>query len=93
MLALKKQERLSIYKKMLEYYKKETLDTYMGFCYTVDCVTRPRLYDINMFPELMKYKPKTPYGAYWWSIMKKQGLTKRIAILEEIIKEMSKKNK
>lgn len=67
---------------------------YYGFCYYLsECVGwEPSIYE---FPELIEYQPKKKYyfgfREYWWSPISKRSHRKRIQILEEIIKNLSKK--
>ena len=86
------QERLEIYKAMLEKLiadRERSLginETLFGLCSILSRVNYK--YTINSFPELMAIKPKKNNGGYWWSVDPKY--TTRIDKLREIIERMEK---
>lgn len=103
-MKITKNQRLLIYKQMLVNIRRKHIEwtyrNYHNFCGALwDINSR---YDIEDFPELMAYKPKTMYTVrqyrkgilvnrrntvYWWS---PYNFNKRVRILEEIIENMEK---
>lgn len=91
----RRQERLTIYKKMLKTFERGPKYTFiLGFCRELEDINEGlnRSKDIKNYPELMKHKPEDkPIGEFWWSIYKNSGGREiRIKVLQEVIKEMSK---
>jgi len=90
MPILRKYKRLKIYKEMLRRFQSKAWDSFAGFCFMIMGFHNDNFhYNIEDFPELMEYKP-THNRPYWWRTGTR-GRNIRIAVLQEIIKEMSKK--
>ena len=84
-------DRLEVYKAML---KRIFNKTNLGFCITAYLACEIYVYDekgkytMEQLPELLAYKPEGIYSAYWFSL-DESGNEKRIAILKEIIQNMT----
>ena len=72
--------------------KKESINFFFpnwdeigGLCFNIYMTTQ---LSIDIFPELLKRKPKNIYGSYWFKKNRK-GFEKRIQLLDECIKELA----
>ena len=92
-----KEKRLKDYKEALNYIKTHD-NTYCGFSTLFFFLERK--FNEKSYPELWKYKPETlvsgqiylgqlTIDTFWFST-DKEGMMKRVEILEEIINEMEK---
>lgn len=104
---LTKEERLTVYKSILEDYIKNGWSATFGFCITCANVTKNKIlfngynylniYDENDFsrqlPELFKYRPRAQdmVSLRTWFGLDEEGINKRITILKEIISNMENK--
>ncbi len=84
-------ERLTIYEKMLPYFKgEERLASWIrntmvtGFCHCIDIVSGV---PIEEFPELIKHKPHG-YSLYWFPRIESCPDHTRTAILHQAINEV-----
>lgn len=87
-----KEERISIYERMLERLNKDVEVIcegifHSGLCFLLLVATKDIGSDIVDYPELMRYKPEHGYNGtdYWFNPHTKEGTNKRREILEDAI--------
>lgn len=89
---MKKEERLSFYKRLLEHVQTTNCKGY-GFCYAalqLGYEIYPLLDFQELLPELFSYKPSDKGENDYWFTVDEEGWQKRVSILEEIISNLSK---
>lgn len=103
-LALTNEQRLEILKETKIIIKKSTIDEEACICLTLKDCTLSLLYkqsipcseliNINtahqIFPELLKHKPKNRNVIRSWWSYSKRGQTKRLKVIDELITEIKK---
>ena len=95
---MRRRERFSVYKQLrtvLQQVLKEDNDyhfwlTSFGFCHYLKDIDP--FYEVEDFPELMEYEPEV-YAKLFWFPVTRQGLEKRLSIINEIIKNEKNENK
>lgn len=97
-MELSKELRHDIYVEVLRRYKEDIKDRLIssGLCYYISKVKDDILnyeewefdpyFAIELYPEILKHKPESAV-TYWFPINTKEGIDKRIEILEQAIEE------
>lgn len=96
MNTLTKEQRLNIYKRVLQDISNMDSSSIYGLCLSLYDYAE-ELYDIHayddhphirtLFPEFANKKPGKSHYLYWWPL-DEEGRQTRIKVLQEIIKEM-----